>query len=659
MLRAVFLIAVMIMSLDANRLKDEESPYLKQHANNPVNWYPWGREAFDKALREDKLIFLSIGYSTCHWCHVMERESFENEKIAKYLNEHFISIKVDREEYPQIDEYYQTIYQIMNKRAGGWPLTIVMTPKKGVFFSATYLPPLDRYGYKGLERVLKELYQLYKNRKDDILKSAESIERAYKSAIVSKEMPKLDDKLKSRFLKEVQESYDSKNGGFGYAPKFPHATTILTLLDIYELTGDRGALEISVESLKAMAYGGIYDQVEGAFYRYSVDEGWMIPHFEKMLYTNAELIECYSKAYHLTKNPLFKRVVKESIDSINERFREGDLFFSASDADSHGEEGGYFIFSFDEVESAFKKRGFNRDEIREITEYFGITKEGNFEGKNNPFILEDRSIKRLIEAKKILKEVRSKREYPFIDKKIQTSWNSLYIRALLIAGRFVDRSYAKEALSSLDKLLKNLYIDGVLYHQKVGNNTPKIKGYLEDYSFLISALIEAYETTLDSEYLKLSDRLLQKSIREFYSSGRWYMSSDDFRVEAKFIDSSYRSDVAVMIENIVKIALLKQNRSLFNFAKESLKRAAATFERGVYFAPYALRVYLQSRYQPIVIKSKKENLIKRFEEIWSIEYPYLLLKSDKNSDFQACNLDSCFAVGESVEEIKKRIEKEF
>ncbi len=637
-----------------NELIHEDSPYLLQHAHNPVNWYPWGKKAFQKAKKEDKLIFLSIGYSTCHWCHVMERESFENDSVAKILNDSFVSIKIDREEYPHIDRYYQDIFRLMNQRSGGWPLTIVLTPDLMPFFSATYLPADGYFDRSGLKGLLNELNDDYKNDKSSVLKSANAVEVARKRYDQAGTYPavKLDIGVADEFVKLVNKSFDNKNKGIGSSPKFPHASTFDTLLDVYRLTGDKTAFKIATEALMAMSRGGIYDQIEGGFYRYSVDEMWMIPHFEKMLYTNAELLEAYVNAYTLTSNERFKTVIQETIENINERFKKNDLFYSASDADSDGEEGKYFVFDYYKSLNDLKNAGFSD----EVLNYFSIYKEGNFEHKQtNPYLSGLDAPKDLKKAKKILKANRQRKNYPFIDHKVQTSWNSLYLNSLFLAGKVVDAKYVDQAIKSLDALLKNLYINGVLYHQVVIGKKPKVKGYLEDYAFLISALIEAYQATFDEKYLKLSSKFVEESIMKFYKNGIWYMSDDDFKAKADFYDASYRSALAVMLEGIFQVAILSDNIKLDAFAKESLAKYLALLKGYPQQYPYGLRTYLQSNLSNIVIKSTKDNLEQNRAELNSIKYPYILFKPSKDEEFLACKIDLCFAIDKDLDKVIKKI----
>ncbi len=638
-----------------NRLINEDSPYLKQHAHNPVDWYPWSKEAFKKAKKEDKPIFLSIGYSTCHWCHVMERESFENEEIAEVLNENFVSIKVDREEMPQVDKYYQDVFYVMRKRGGGWPLSVVMTPDKEVFYIDTYLPPFDRYGRPGLKRILLYLLDLYKNRKDDVLKSARSVDEAMKRIESSKIgfRESVNEEILKLYTDRIESSFDKVYKGIGSAPKFPHASNWNFLLDVYKINRDKRALNMAFETLKAMAKGGIYDQIEGGFYRYSVDERWLIPHFEKMLYTNAELIETYAKAYEITKDELFKEVVEDSIKNIFERFRKENLFFSASDADSDGEEGKYFLFLYEDALRELIEGGFEKKEAKRVLKYFGITMMGNFENYlSNPHITDiEISKESIIKAKEILRKNREKRNYPFIDYKILTSWNALMIKALFEAGRFVNESYFEEALKSLDALVANLYKEGVLYHQFIFEKPLKIKAVLEDYAFLIDSLIEGYQYSLDTKYLDLAYRFAKEAKNKFYEDGVWYLSDDEFKTVAPLEDSSYKSAAALMIENCLVLGALRGDLEFYNDAKESLSLNAKFLNRYPSAYPTLLRAFVADKEKIVVVKSTKDNLSK-LKNLKSFIY-----KSVSDDDkYLLCHMNSCFFYSSSLEEIENKLE---
>ena len=644
-----------------NRLIHEDSPYLRQHAHNPIDWYPWGDEAFEKAKKEDKLIFLSIGYSTCHWCHVMEHESFENEEIANYMNAHYVSIKVDREELPHIDRYYQDVYMLLNKRAGGWPLTIVMTPDRKPFYAATYLPPFNRYGRPGLLGMMQYLYETFRDKRENVYKSADSIVAAMQNISQKKEQYRPVDtdakKLMDTFVSEVEKIYDREFKGIGDAPKFPHAATLQTLLTIYRAGGDKKALALATDALRAMARGGIYDQIEGGFYRYSVDRMWMIPHFEKMLYTNAELIEVYSDAYLLTGQDLFSRIVKETVENLDARFLKEGLYYSASDADSDGEEGKYFVFSYEKAKKALQNGGFSPAEAEELLAYLHITPNGNFEGKTNPYL--DASgthqPKRYNEAREILREVRSEVSYPFIDYKIQTSWNALLTTGLFAAVK-IDHDYGDKAVAIVDRLLDKLYVDGVLYHQLVLPNRPKVKAYLEDYAFLTDALIAAYQFNFESSYLKQARKFADEAVHKFYRDGMWYMSDDAFESEASLYDASYRSALAVMLNTLLKLVALEDAQRGYALAQKMVAVFSGHMQQSPHNVPTFVSVYLGQKMGWTTLKIPHHKIEESRKRILSIRYPFLLVKPHEGEQFLACKIDRCFANGKKMEDIVEKIE---
>ena len=650
-----------------NSLIEEDSPYLLQHAHNPVNWYAWSKKAFDKAKKEHKLIFLSIGYSTCHWCHVMERESFENEDVAKVLNDNYVAIKVDREEMPSIDKHFQNVYYLMHQRGGGWPLTIILTPNKEPFFSATYIPREPRYGRAGLIDVLKYFAKLQKDDPKKLEVAAKKVQKALKLVesapknIKHKEL----NTIRDDFVSSVLEHYDSEHKGIGVIPKFPHAVTISTLLDIYALDKNKVALKMAKEMLEAMAKGGIYDQIEGGFYRYSTDEKWMMPHYEKMLYTNAELLGDYAKAYKITKEELFKNIIKGVVGFVDKRFESEGVYFSASDADSlddkSGEkkEGFYFVFDYKEAKKALEDSGIK--EPKRVLCYLGITKKGNFEGKNNPYIDDEcEKPKELEYAKEVLLKVRSKKPYPFIDKKILLSWNALYIGSLLEASDIFP-SFKTKALNSLDSLLEKLYKNGKLYHQVLLGKELKVEANFEDYSFLISTLIEAYEKSFESRYLELADSLTKEAIERFCKDGVWYDSLKPFRVKATLESSSYANPLSVMIDNLLKLALLREDMKYQELAKSVLDENAALISKYPINFPKAVDAYLAYKRGYIVLKADKTQMKKLILSVEKeLSYPFVLYKLTDDKSPLACKVDSCFAygdIGNIVKKIKDEVKK--
>ncbi|NCB54724.1 MAG: thioredoxin domain-containing protein, partial [Epsilonproteobacteria bacterium] len=562
--------------MHTNELIHEDSPYLLQHAHNPVHWMAWGDKALAKAKAENKLIFLSIGYSTCHWCHVMERETFEDEVSAKVLNDAFVSIKVDREEMPDLDKYYQDVHYLLTKRAGGWPLSIIMTPEQQVIFAGTYLPPQSMQGRMGFRELTSFIKGKFDDAYEEVQKSAVSIEAAikqYERSFEQKEHIDAETVLET-FVSNVKASYDDVSKGVGSAPKFPHASTWNALLDIYQKTGNLEALYMSEDALTAMARGGINDQIEGGFYRYSVDEAWVIPHFEKMLYTNAELIEVYAKLYTLTQKPFFNEVVLKTIEAMDERFLKEGLYLSASDADSEGEEGKYFVFGYANAKEALLKGGLSEVEAKAVMDYFGITKFGNFEHQStNPILTCNEKPVRLDEAIAILKEERQNVEYPFIDTKILTAWNALMITALFEAGLDV------KAKAVLETLLQTLHVNHTLYHQIVIGGSLKVEALLEDYAFVIEALLRAYAHSNEARYLELAKRLSHEAEQKFYKEGTWYLSDKAFRAKAVLEDNSYKSPLSTMIKNLFELAKIEDDTALFIRAKDMLESFGAGIQK--------------------------------------------------------------------------------
>ncbi len=635
----------------ANRLQNEQSPYLQQHKNNPVDWYPWGKEAFERAKAENKLIFLSIGYSSCHWCHVMEREVFENEEIAAFLNEHFISIKVDKEERPDVDKHYQEVYQLLNQRPGGWPLSIFMTPDKKPFFAGTYIPPQPKYGMPGFLQLVKNIVEVYHKDPKEITNQAKEIERFLKPSNPTKAV-RFNRDIASKFVEAAKRFFDPTYGGFGSKPKFPHTSTINTLLAVYRLTDNQEALHMAQTTLKNMAKGGLRDLVDGGFCRYSVDEKWLVPHFEKMAYDNALLMESYLKAYHTTKDSFYKEIAFEIADFITNYMSQNGLFFSASDADSEGEEGKYFVYDYDEVVQKLHKDGFSDEEIALVLQKLNITKRGNFEGKNIP-----RSEETLCETSKralqSLRDIRKSRTYPFIDKKIITSWNAMMIKSLYIAAR-IDNRYFEVAEESLQKLLEKMYPDEHLYHVALIDKEPKIKAFLEDYAYLATALLEAYKTTLNEEYLARANLLVNDALTQFYDQGRWYFSKGEIFTEAEHSDTSYPSSAAVMVEAMLTLgALLDEKYIKFSF--DTIEFYSEKIYKYLPWAAKFVEDILRLVYEDRIIKGK--DLSQCTTIIDKLRYPFILLKAQEQQELTLCNRSSCFASATSCQEIVRSLDE--
>ena len=564
----------------ANALIKEDSPYLQQHVNNPVNWYPWGEEAFEKAKKENKLIFLSIGYSTCHWCHVMEEESFTNEAIAKLLNDSFVSIKVDREEYPQLDKKYQKFYMDVYSKRGGWPLSIFLSPLGEVFHLATYIPPDSGYGSLGMMNILSSFATFQETNTTQIEQRISAYQDAVHKNSTSKNMSKkLNFKVMDATVNAIAKIFDRKNGGFNFRPKYPEASRLALLLDIYKLSGNKEALHMAEYTLKKMAQSGLYDQIGGAFFRYTPDEEWQTPHFEKMLYTNAELVSVYVTLYEMTKNRLYKKVVDETIAQMEKNFMKEGVYLSASDADSNGEEGGYFIYEYVKVKKDLLSLGLTLGEVEEVLAYLSIEEDGNIDGDfSHTHITSDIIPPKLGEAKAYLSEVSAKRAFPFVDEKIITSWNAMMIKALFRASRLDVKylSLAKERLSSLLIMLRKR---DVLYHQVLLGKKPKQKALLEDYAFLMDALIEGYTQTYDKQYLQLLEVLAKESIEKFYRSKIWYMSNDGIEAEANFDDRYYTSELSLMLENLVRLSSLTEELDYREIVKETMRNSGAILKK--------------------------------------------------------------------------------
>jgi uncharacterized protein YyaL (SSP411 family) len=547
-----FLIAVLLLAAQdppepekkmeykhTNRLAKEKSPYLLQHAHNPVDWYPWGPEAFEKSKKEDKPIFLSIGYSTCHWCHVMEHESFEDEEVAKYLNEHFVAIKVDREERPDVDQIYMSAVQAMNSQ-GGWPLSAWLTPELKPFMGGTYFPKEDRYGRPGFITILKRISELWKDKRKELNESADQV-GDYLKKMSEVEAPG-EVSLGAAFEKmyfQAERSFEPRHGGFSQQPKFPHSTTISYLMRHYVRTGEKKALEMVETSLTEMCRGGIYDQLGGGFARYSTDGEWLVPHFEKMLYDNALLAACYLEAWQLTKKDLYARIVRETLDYVlrDMTSKEGG-FYSAEDADSEGVEGKFYVWNPKQVVEVLGK------DADRFMKAFDVTPRGNWE-PHEESIPKNQSVLHVVEdgdftdLKKKMFEARSKRVRPHLDDKVLTGWNALMISAMAQAGAVLDEPrYRDAAVKAANFLLSAHRKDGrLLRTSRLGE--AKLEGYLEDYSYLAAALLDLYEATFDVRYFNEAKTLVAQANELF-----WDEAAGGYFVTAK----SHESLIARMRE---------------------------------------------------------------------------------------------------------------
>ena len=511
-----------------NRLANETSPYLLQHANNPVDWYPWGEEALERARAEDKPILLSVGYSACHWCHVMERESFENPTIAAQMNDGFVSVKVDREERPDIDSIYMTAVQAMTGH-GGWPMTVFLTPDGKPFYGGTYFPPEDRGGMPSFPRVLEAISDAYSNSRGDVLTTTEQLlERMRQmSAVGQQGFEPLTDEVMRLAMRKAASDFDPRHGGFGLQPKFPQPMTYEYLLRHYLRTEDSEALHMVELTLQRMATGGIYDQIGGGFHRYSTDAFWLVPHFEKMLYDNALLVRLYLHAYQITGNPMYRRIVEETLEYVmREMTGPQGGFYSAQDADSEGVEGKFFIWLPHEIEEAL-----GTDDAEIICRYYGITPHGNFEGRNILRVAMDAAnLARdegldaaafgdlLARAKARLLAVRNERIAPGLDDKILTSWNGLMLAAFSEAASVLGRKdYAEVAERNAEFLLANLLREGRLL-RTYKDGEAKLNGYLEDYAFLIDGLLTLHEVNFSRSTLDAAIELGNAMVDLFWDA---------------------------------------------------------------------------------------------------------------------------------------------
>jgi uncharacterized protein len=568
-----------------NRLAGESSPYLRQHQHNPVDWFPWGTEALARSRQLNRPIFLSIGYSACHWCHVMEHESFENAEIARILNEHFVSIKVDREERPDLDQIYMASVQMFTGQ-GGWPMSVFLTPDLRPFTGGTYFPPEDRYGRPGFRRILLMLADAWVNRRDDIDRAASEMTEQLQSVgrLRHAEGP-LSVNVLTGAVNSYARTFDRTHGGFGSAPKFPHPMDLRVLLRAHHRTGDTAALQMVTKTLDHMACGGIYDHLGGGFARYSTDERWLVPHFEKMLYDNALLIPAYTEAFLVTGNERYRRVVEETLAWVRaEMTSDQGPFFSTLDADSEGVEGKFYVWTQEEIESSLGEQ-----EARLFCAAYGVSSRGNWDDPHAPgepknVLHEARALSseehaNLTTARRRLFQSREKRVRPGLDDKILTAWNGLMIGACAVAAQAFDSAaYRSAATRAADFILTTMRgPDGRLLRTCSVGQPAKLNGYLEDYAYLMDGLISLYECGFESRWLTAALELADLMVEQFWDveAGGFYFTGKDHEAliarSKDPYDNATPSGNAMAVTGLLRLAKLTGRDDLSQKAERTLQ----------------------------------------------------------------------------------------
>jgi uncharacterized protein YyaL (SSP411 family) len=579
----------------ANRLANETSPYLLQHKDNPVDWYPWGEEALERAREEDKPVLLSVGYSACHWCHVMERESFEDDETARMMNENFVNIKVDREERPDIDSIYMAAVQALT-RHGGWPMTVFLTPDGAPFYGGTYFPPIPSRGMPSFQQLLLSVVDAYVNRREEVLQNAQAV-RDYLQASTAAVIPQAETsgtELLDRAAGVLLSQLDRRFGGFGGAPKFPQAMNLEVLLRHHHRTGERSALDGVELTCRQMANGGIYDQLGGGFSRYSVDEYWLVPHFEKMLYDNALLSRLYLETYQATGDAFYRRIAEETLDYVlRDMTSEDGGFYSAEDADSEGEEGKFYVWTPDELEAAL-----DPDEARLAARYWDVTERGNFEGKNilhvarppeavaDEFGLSPEELwARIAGIRAKLFAVREERVRPGRDEKILAAWNGLMLRSFALAARVTGREdYREAAIENATFIVEKLIEDGRI-HRSYKDGRARFNGYLEDYAMVADGLVALYEATFETRWLVDADALLDAVSELFWDEEKraFYDTPADHEElvtrPRDVYDNAAPSGTSVATEVLLKLALFLDRSDYHHRAEDVLDELAGGMEK--------------------------------------------------------------------------------
>ncbi|EGP94107.1 thioredoxin domain-containing protein [Nitrosarchaeum koreense] len=607
-----------------NHLIHETSPYLLQHAENPVDWYAWNDESLKKAKDENKPIFLSVGYSACHWCHVMAHESFENDEVAKFMNENFVNIKVDREERPDLDDIYQKVCQIATGQ-GGWPLSIFLTPDQKPFYVGTYFPVLDSYGRPGFGSITRQLAQAWKEKPKDIEKSADN----FLSALQKAETVKIPSKLEKVILDEAAMNLfqlgDAAYGGFGSAPKFPNAANVSFLFRYAKLTGLSKFNEFALKTLNKMAKGGIFDQIGGGFHRYSTDAKWLVPHFEKMLYDNALIPVNYAEAYQITQDQFYLEVLHKTLGFVLREMtsKEGG-FYSAYDADSEGVEGKFYVWKKSEIKEILG------DDAEIFCLYYDVTDGGNWEGNsilcNNinisavafHFGMPEEKIKEiLVRCSEKLLNVRSKRVPPGLDDKVLTSWNALMITAFAKGYRVTGETKYLDAAKNCVSFIETKLLDDTKLLRTYKNNVAKIDGYLEDYSYFANALLDVFEIEPEAKYLNLAVKLGHHLVDHFWDpeSSSFFMTSDDhekliIRPKSNY-DLSLPSGNSVSCFVMLRLYHLTQEEKFLKIATqimESQAQIAAENPFGFGYLLNTIYIFMQHPTEITIINSENSEI---------------------------------------------------
>jgi uncharacterized protein YyaL (SSP411 family) len=579
----------------ANRLASETSPYLLQHAHNPVDWFPWGPEAFELARREDRPVLLSVGYSACHWCHVMERESFENDDIAALMNRLFVSIKVDREERPDVDQIYMQAVQSMTGR-GGWPMTVFLTPDGVPFYGGTYFPPVDRHGMPAFPRLLQSIADAYHGRRGEVLEAGRQlVETMQQSERLTRSASALTKEVLVGAYLGLSGEFDERDGGLGQAPKFPQPMAWEAILRVWKRTGDPRALEMLRQTLTRMARGGIYDQLGGGFHRYSVDGQWLVPHFEKMLYDNAQLASLYLHGWLATGEPEYRRVTEETLDYVlREMTHPAGGFYSAQDADSEGVEGKFFVWSPEEIRAVLGDETLARAALA----YWGVDDGPNFEGHSILFVPRepaevaqtlgvspDELAARIAGARQTLYAHREKRIHPGLDDKVLASWNGLMLSALAEAASALGRpDYLAAAVRNAELLTSAMVRDGRLLRSWKGGQA-RITGYLEDHAMVGAGLLALYEATFDRRWLDESRRLAEETLRLFWNTERETFFDTGHDQESLVVrprnifDNAVPSGTSVTIEWLLRLAIVTGLERYETIALQALRPMADIMQK--------------------------------------------------------------------------------